>query len=76
MGYPADGRSRFAHPDVAERCYDFRGDGMPVILVDGAAAGTWVLGKRGVEADWFSAPGPALLRAFEERATSVLELVA
>jgi hypothetical protein len=41
MGYPADGRARFAHPDVADRCYDFRGDGRPVILVDGEAAGTW-----------------------------------
>jgi hypothetical protein len=26
---------------VVERCYDFRGDGRPVILVDGEAAGTW-----------------------------------
>jgi hypothetical protein len=41
MGYPADGRDRFAHPDVAAQCYDFRGDGRPVILVDGEAAGTW-----------------------------------
>jgi hypothetical protein len=41
MGYPGDGRDRFAHPDVAGRCYDFRGDGRPVILVDGEAAGTW-----------------------------------
>jgi len=41
MGYAPDGRDRFAHPDVLDRCYDFRGDGRPVILVDGAAAGTW-----------------------------------
>jgi hypothetical protein len=41
MGYAPDGRDRFAHPDVVKRCYDFRGDGRPVILVDGQAAGTW-----------------------------------
>jgi winged helix DNA-binding protein len=41
MGYAPDGRDRFAHPDVVKRCYDFRGDGRPVILVDGEAAGTW-----------------------------------
>jgi hypothetical protein len=45
MGYPADGRDRFAHPDVAKRCYDFRGDGVPVILIDGEAAGTWAGGE-------------------------------
>jgi hypothetical protein len=76
MGYPAGGRGRFADPDVAERLYDFRGDGMPVILVDGSAAGTWSLVKKGVEADWFEKPGKALLRAFEERASAVLELLA
>jgi Winged helix DNA-binding domain len=41
MGYAPDGRDRFAHPDVVKQCYDFRGDGRPVILVDGQAAGTW-----------------------------------
>jgi hypothetical protein len=45
MGYAPDGRDRFAHPDVIERCYDFRGDGRPVILVDGEAAGTWEKGE-------------------------------
>ena len=41
MGYAPDGRDRFAHPDVVKDCYDFRGDGRPVILLDGEAAGTW-----------------------------------
>ena len=45
MGYPSDGRDRFAHPDVRDRCYDFRGDGIPVILVEGEAAGTWAGGE-------------------------------
>jgi hypothetical protein len=76
MGYPSGGRGRFASPDVAERLYDFRGDGMPVVLVDGAAAGTWSLGKGVVDVDWFEAPGPTLLRAFEDRASGVLGLLA
>jgi Winged helix DNA-binding domain len=45
MGYAPDGRDRFAHPDVVKQCYDFRGDGRPVILVDGQAAGTWEKGE-------------------------------
>jgi hypothetical protein len=80
MGYPAGGRGRFAEPDVAERLYDFRGDGMPVILVDGLAAGTWAINGKGrgaaVEADWLERPGKSLLRAFEARAESVLEFLA
>ena len=46
MGYAPDGRDRFADPDVVKQCYDFRGDGRPVIFVDGQAAGTW---DKGVE---------------------------
>jgi hypothetical protein len=49
MGYAPDGRDRFAHPDVIDRCYDFRGDGVPVILVGGEAAGTWA----GMEPEFF-----------------------
>jgi hypothetical protein len=45
MGYAPDGRDRFAHPDVVKQCYDFRGDGRPVIVVDGQAAGTWEKGE-------------------------------
>lgn len=45
MGYAPDGRDRFADPDVVGRCYDFRGDGRPVVLVDGQAAGTWERGE-------------------------------
>ena len=45
MGYAPDGRDRFADPDVVKQCYDFRGDGRPVILVDGQAAGTWEKGE-------------------------------
>jgi hypothetical protein len=45
MGYAPDGRERFAHPDVIDRCYDARGDGVPVVLVDGEAAGIWPGGE-------------------------------
>jgi hypothetical protein len=78
MGYPADGRGRFADPDVAERCYDFRGDGMPVVLVEGQAAGTWSLapGKSAkVEMDWFSKPGPAVKSALDDRVRAVRALL-
>jgi hypothetical protein len=67
MGYAPDGRDRFAHPDVVERCYDFRGDGRPVILVDGQAAGTWEKG----EVDLFDTPTGKLRTAIGERLDAV-----
>ncbi len=74
MGYPRDGRARFASDDVLDRCYDFRGDGMPLVLVDGQAIAAWssrFAGKRmEVEVDWFDRPGKraaaAIARAFED----------
>jgi hypothetical protein len=67
MGYPPDGRDRFAHPDVAGRCYDFRGDGRPVILVDGEAAGTW----EKLEVELFDAATPKIRKAIDERLEAV-----
>jgi Winged helix DNA-binding domain len=67
MGYAPDGRDRFAHPDVVDRCYDFRGDGRPVILVDGEAAGTW----EGYEVDLFERAGPKVRKAIDERLGAV-----
>jgi hypothetical protein len=67
MGYPGDGRARFAHPDVAERCYDFRGDGRPVILVDGEAAGTW----ERMEPEYFERATKKLRDAVERRLADV-----
>jgi hypothetical protein len=67
MGYAPDGRDRFAHPDVVERCYDFRGDGRPVILVDGEAAGTW----EGFEVELFEPAGPKIRKAIDERLDAV-----
>jgi hypothetical protein len=67
MGYAPDGRHRFAQPDVVDRCYDFRGDGRPVILVDGEAAGTW----EKLEVDLFDTVGARTRRAIDERLDAV-----
>ena len=67
MGYAPDGRDRFAHPDVRDRCYDFRGDGVPVILVDGEAAGIWP----GGEAELFDSATKKVQAAIEKRLAEV-----
>jgi hypothetical protein len=72
MGYAPDGRARFAHPDVVDRCYDFRGDGRPVILVDGEAAGTW----ENLEVDLFEPPTPKVRTALDERLAAVRAFLA
>ena len=71
MGYAPDGRDRFAHPDVVKRCYDFRGDGRPVILVDGEAAGVWEKG----EVELFDKPAGKLQKAIDERLEAVNALL-
>jgi len=79
MGYPLDGRGRFADPDVVARCYDFRGDGLPVVLVNGAAVGTWaVRAGRGVafDVELFDPVGPKLQRALDERLEALGALLA
>jgi Winged helix DNA-binding domain len=67
MGYATDGRDRFAHPDVVKECYDFRGDGRPVILIDGQAAGTWEKG----EVDVFDKVPAKTRKAIDERLEAV-----
>ena len=67
MGYAPDGRDRFAHPDVVKQCYDFRGDGRPVILVDGQAAGTW----EKQEPDLFDKVPAKTQRLIDERLAAV-----
>jgi hypothetical protein len=67
MGYAPDGRDRFAHPDVVKQCYDFRGDGRPVILVNGQAAGTW---ERG-EIELFEKATPKVRKAIDERLAAI-----
>jgi len=67
MGYAPDGRDRFAHPDVVAQCYDLRGDGRPVILVDGQAAGTW----EKLEPGPFEKAGPKVAKAIGERLDAV-----
>ena len=67
MGYAPDGRDRFADPAVVKQCYDFRGDGRPVILVDGQAAGVWEKG----EVELFDKPTAKLRKAIDERLEAV-----
>ena len=67
MGYAPDGRERLAHPDVVKQCYDFRGDGRPVILVDGQAAGTW----EKEEPDLFDKVPAKAQRLIDERLAAV-----
>ena len=70
MGYPRDGRARFADDGVLDRCYDFRGDGNPLILRDGRAVAAWSMkfaGKRmEVAIDWFEGPVEGVAARFEE----------
>ena len=74
MGYPRDGRARVVHDDVLGRCYDFRGDGLALVLSGGEAIAAWTsrfAGRRmEVEIDWFERPGArgrdAIGAAFED----------
>ena len=72
MGHAPDGRDRFADPDVVGRCYDFRGDGRPVILVDGQAAGVWEKG----EIDLFDTATAKVRGAIDERLDDVTAFLA
>lgn len=69
MGYPAGGRGRFADPGVAERCYDFRGDGRGVVLVGGSAAAAWdarFAGKKmEITLELFEKPAAKLRKAID-----------
>jgi len=77
MGHAPDGRARCG---MEARCYDFRGDGLPVVLVDGVAAGTWALTAKGKRLEFsfasFEAPGARLREAIERRADEVATLLA
>ncbi len=77
MGHGPDGRARCG---MEARCYDFRGDGLPVVLVDGVAAGTWGMTAKGRRLEFslepFEAPGPRLRAAIERRADAVAALLA
>ena len=79
MGYAPDGRRRFVHPHVQERVYTPAGDGLGVVLVDGAAAGAWEGRFRGekmeVGLDMFEAPGPRLKQVLTGRFGAVAALL-
>jgi hypothetical protein len=79
MGYPRHGRARFAHDDVVDRCYDFRGDGLPLILRDGEAIAAWTMRFAGrrmeVEVDWFERPGGRAQQAIDEAFEDLAKLL-
>ena len=79
MGHAPGRRDRYADPGVVDRCYDFRGDGVPVVLVGGRAAGTWGLkAGKGVafEVDWFERANKSVQAALDERLEAVRALLA
>lgn len=74
MGYAPDGRARLADDEVVGRCYDPRGDGLPLVLHRGRAIGTWSIDAG---AELFDGPaGPRLRGAVDERLTAVRALLA
>ena len=78
MGYPEDGRGRFADPDIADELYDPGGDARPVVLIDGGAAGTWGVRPGGdleFELSLYGDPGPAARAALEARAAAMRALL-
>jgi hypothetical protein len=76
MGHAPDGRARAG---MEPCCYDFRGDGLPVVLVDGVAAGTWSMTAKGrrleLISEPFEAPGARLRVAIGRRADEVAALL-
>ena len=77
MGHAPDGRRRFVHPDVQQHVYTpigvgLPGDGNPVVLVDGEAAGVWTYThKDGARVDAFDTFGPSTLRRVEAKLEAV-----
>jgi hypothetical protein len=65
------------HPDVLDRLYNDAGDGLGVVLVEGAAAGAWEAhfaggsGLMRVDLTLFERPGASLMRAIEQRFEAV-----
>jgi Winged helix DNA-binding domain len=89
MGYAPDGRARLVHPDNQRRMYvqkgvvapgqpniGLPGDGYPVVLVGGEAAGTWNLTLKGSSAVLFDTVGSATRRRVDERLAAAAELLA
>ncbi len=82
MGHAPDGRARFVADDVLHRVYSdgargFPGDGKPVILIDGQAAGLWDLTvKDGVTVELFDTIGAAVRRRLDHKLKEVVAFLA
>jgi hypothetical protein len=82
MGHAPDGRARFVHPDVQQSVYTpigigLAGDGNPVVLIDGQAAGLWSYTlKDGAQVEPFDSLGPTVRRRVDEKLDAVAELLA
>ena len=79
MGYPTGSRGRFADADIAADLYEESGDARPMVLIDGAAAGTWGVRPGGgleFELDLYGDPGPSARVALEARADAIRRLLA
>ena len=82
MGYAPDGRRRFVHPDVQADVYTpigtgLRGDGNPVILVNGEVAGLWTFSqKEGPEVLPFDSFGARTRKRVDAKIDEVAGLLA
>lgn len=77
LGHAPDGRQRCA---MRPECFDFRGDGLPVVLVDGRAVGTWSLTAKGSRlafafAPFDGAPSRRVRTAVDARAEELARLL-
>jgi hypothetical protein len=78
MGHAPDGRARC---ELRPECFDFRGDGLPVVLVDGRALGTWSLTAKGKRLAFLltpfdGAPSRRVRTAIDARAEELKHLLA
>ena len=81
MAYAPDGRRRFVHPDVQSIVYTpigvgLAGDGNPVVLIGGEAAGTWTFTlKDGPAVQPFDSLGSRIRARIDEKLDAVAGLL-
>jgi hypothetical protein len=79
MGYEMSGRSRFVDAKQLDRAYDFRGDGLGLVLLEGRAIGAWTSRFKGkrmeVTPDWFRKPPRKVLDPVRDRFGEIAKLL-